>query len=113
MASGCCTECRLSGGSLRWRRWRRSCWRCSPDFPARLRATIAPAAVLALTLCAPLAISLGTDIASINDHISDAGYVGALPEEELNLASRYLLAHQGNARYEAAAQSATQIGSLI
>ena len=84
-----------------------------PSVPARLRATIAPAAVLALTLCAPLAISLGTDIASINDHISDAGYVGALPEEELNLASRYLLAHQGSARYEVAAQSATQIGSLI
>jgi 4-amino-4-deoxy-L-arabinose transferase-like glycosyltransferase len=84
-----------------------------PRLPLRLRAVIAPPAVLALTLCAPLSISLGTDIAAINDHISDAGYVGALPSEELNLASRYLLAHQDGARYEVAAQSATQIGSLI
>ncbi|HTA35325.1 MAG TPA: glycosyltransferase family 39 protein [Solirubrobacteraceae bacterium] len=81
--------------------------------PPRLRTVLAPPAVLALTLCVPFAISFGTDIASINDHISDAGYVGALPEEELNLASRYLRAHQGGARYEVAAQSATQIGSLI
>jgi 4-amino-4-deoxy-L-arabinose transferase-like glycosyltransferase len=84
-----------------------------PRLSPRLRTLIAPPAVLALTLCAPLSISVGTDIASINDHISDAGYVGALPAEELNLASRYLRAHQGSARYEVAAQSATQIGSLI
>jgi 4-amino-4-deoxy-L-arabinose transferase-like glycosyltransferase len=83
-----------------------------PRVSPRLRTRIAPA-VLALTLCAPLSISVGTDVASINDHISDAGYVGALPAEELNLASRYLRAHQGSARYEVAAQSATQIGSLI
>jgi 4-amino-4-deoxy-L-arabinose transferase-like glycosyltransferase len=84
-----------------------------PRVPERVRTAIAPPAVLALALCAPLAISLGTDVASINDHISDAGYVGALPDEELNVASRYLRAHQGSARYEVAAQSATQIGSLI
>jgi 4-amino-4-deoxy-L-arabinose transferase-like glycosyltransferase len=84
-----------------------------PSVPLRLRTAIAPPAVLALTLCAPLAISFGTDVASINDHISDAGYVGALPAEELRLASDYLRAHQGSARYEVAAQSATQIGSLI
>jgi 4-amino-4-deoxy-L-arabinose transferase-like glycosyltransferase len=84
-----------------------------PRLSPRLRTLIAPPAVLALTLCAPLSISVGTDVASINDHISDAGYVGALPAEELNLASRYLRAHQGSARYEVAAQSATQIGSLI
>jgi 4-amino-4-deoxy-L-arabinose transferase-like glycosyltransferase len=84
-----------------------------PNVPARLRVAIAPPLVLALTLCVPLAISFGTDVTSINDHISDAGYVGALPEAELNLASRYLRTHQGSARYEVAAQSATQIGSLI
>ncbi|HEX4482724.1 MAG TPA: glycosyltransferase family 39 protein [Solirubrobacteraceae bacterium] len=84
-----------------------------PSVPARLRTAIAPAAVLALTLCAPLAISFGADVAAINDHISDAGYVGALPAEELHVASDYLRAHQGSARYEVAAQSATQIGSLI
>jgi 4-amino-4-deoxy-L-arabinose transferase-like glycosyltransferase len=84
-----------------------------PRLPARARTLLAPPAVLALTLCAPLSISLGTDFAAIDDHISDAGYVGALPSEELNVASRYLLAHQGSARYEVAVQSATQIGSLI
>jgi 4-amino-4-deoxy-L-arabinose transferase-like glycosyltransferase len=84
-----------------------------PGTPLRLRTVLAPPAVLVLSLCAPLSISLGTDIAAINDHISDAGYVGALPAEELKLASSYLRAHQGSARYEVAAQSATQIGSLI
>jgi 4-amino-4-deoxy-L-arabinose transferase-like glycosyltransferase len=84
-----------------------------PRLPLRLRAAIAPPAVLVLTLCAPLSISFGTDLAAINDHISDAGYVGALPSEELNVASRFLRAHQDGARYEVAAQSATQIGSLI
>jgi 4-amino-4-deoxy-L-arabinose transferase-like glycosyltransferase len=84
-----------------------------PRVSPRLRMLIAPPAVLALTLCAPLAISVGTDVAAINDHISDAGYVGALPEEELSVASSFLRAHQDGARYEVAAQSATQIGSLI
>jgi hypothetical protein len=39
--------------------------------------------------------------------------VGALPKEEQRLVSAYLRAHQGVARYEVAAESATQIGSLI
>ena len=46
--------------------------------------------------------------AAINDHISDAGYVGALPAGELKPLSSYLLAHQGSARYEVAAESATR-----
>ena len=69
--------------------------------------------MLALTLCAVLAISVGTDITAIDNHVTDAGYVGALPVEEQRLVSGYLRAHQGSARYEVAAQSATQIGSLI
>ena len=69
--------------------------------------------MLALTLCAVLAISVGTDITAIDNHVTDAGYVGALPVEEQRLVSSYLRAHQGSARYEVAAQSATQIGSLI
>jgi len=39
--------------------------------------------------------------------------VGALPRQERLRLSSYLLAHQGPARYELAAQSATEIGSLI
>jgi hypothetical protein len=49
----------------------------------------------------------------IDNNVSDAGYVGALPSEEQRLVSDYLRAHQGSARYEMAAESATQIGSLI
>jgi 4-amino-4-deoxy-L-arabinose transferase-like glycosyltransferase len=81
--------------------------------PARLRAAFAPMGVLVLTLCAVLSIAVGTDITAIEYHVTDAGYVGALPVEEQRLVSTYLRAHQGSARYEVAAQSATQIGSLI
>ncbi|HEY2181780.1 MAG TPA: glycosyltransferase family 39 protein [Solirubrobacteraceae bacterium] len=81
--------------------------------PRVLRRAFAPAGVLALTLCSVLAIPLKTDITAIDNHVTDAGYVGALPVEELDSISRYLRAHQDGARYEVAAQSATQIGALI
>jgi 4-amino-4-deoxy-L-arabinose transferase-like glycosyltransferase len=81
--------------------------------PARLRAVLAPGVVLVLSLCAMLALSLNTDLRAIHDHVTDAGEVGALPGEELEPLSKYLRAHQGGARYEVAAQSATQIGALI
>ncbi len=84
-----------------------------PGLAPALRRALAPAGVLALTLCAALSIAVGTDITSIENHVTDAGYVGALPVDELDNLSSYLRAHQGNARYEVAAQSATQIGSLI
>jgi 4-amino-4-deoxy-L-arabinose transferase-like glycosyltransferase len=84
-----------------------------PGTPSRVRSAIAPAGVLALTLCAILAIPVGTDITAIDEHVSDAGYVGALPADQQRVLSTYLRAHQGAARYEVAAQSATQIGSLI
>jgi 4-amino-4-deoxy-L-arabinose transferase-like glycosyltransferase len=81
--------------------------------PAALRASLAPAGVLVITLIAVLAIPLGADITAIDNHVTDAGYVGALPSEEQQLVSSYLRAHQGGARYEVAAESATGIGSLI
>ncbi len=81
--------------------------------PARLRGALAPLGVLVLSMCAILSISLGTDIKAVHDHTTDAGYVGALPVQELDAVSGYLRAHQGSARYEVAAQSATQIGALI
>ena len=84
-----------------------------PAVPARVRAAAAPAGVLVLLLCAVLSISVGTDITAIDNHVTDAGYVGALPVEEQRLVSNYLRAHQDGARYEVAAQSATQIGGLI
>ena len=69
--------------------------------------------VLALTLIAVLAIPVSVDVRAVRDRVSDAGYVGALPGEEQRLLSDYLRAHQGTARYEVAAASATQVGSLI
>jgi 4-amino-4-deoxy-L-arabinose transferase-like glycosyltransferase len=71
------------------------------------------AAMIALTLVTVGALPLSADIVSIKSGVTDAGYVGALPREEQRLVSSYLRSHQGNARYELAAESATQIGSLI
>jgi 4-amino-4-deoxy-L-arabinose transferase-like glycosyltransferase len=84
-----------------------------PRAPSILRSGPATFAVGALTLVAVLAIPLKADVTAINDHVTDAGYVGALPSEEQSLISAYLRAHQHGARYEVAAESATQIGSLI
>jgi 4-amino-4-deoxy-L-arabinose transferase-like glycosyltransferase len=84
-----------------------------PWLPARLRSLLAPAGVLVLSLCSILAISLNTDIRAIRDHVTDAGEVGVLPSDVIDPLSRYLRSHQGTARYEVAAQSATQIGALI
>jgi 4-amino-4-deoxy-L-arabinose transferase-like glycosyltransferase len=71
------------------------------------------AATIALTLVTVSALPLSADVASIDGGVTDAGYVGALPREEQRLVSSYLRSHQGSARYELAAESATQIGSLI
>jgi hypothetical protein len=84
-----------------------------PTLTATERAVLAPAGVLALTLVAILAIPLSADVTAIDNGVTDAGYVGALPSEEQRLVSSYLRAHQGTARYEVVAESATQIGSLI
>jgi 4-amino-4-deoxy-L-arabinose transferase-like glycosyltransferase len=79
----------------------------------RLRPLLAPSGVLALTLVAVLAIPLSADLTAIDNGVTDAGYVGALPSEEQRLVSAYLRAHEGGARYEVASESATAIGSLI
>lgn len=70
-------------------------------------------AMIGLTLVTVGALPLSADIVSIKSGVTDAGYVGALPREEQRMVSSYLRSHQGNARYELAAESATQIGSLI
>ncbi|HEV3284725.1 MAG TPA: glycosyltransferase family 39 protein [Solirubrobacteraceae bacterium] len=84
-----------------------------PSLDPDLRSVLAPTGALVLTLIAVLAVPLKASITAINDHVTDAGYVGALPSKTQRLLSSYLRAHQGSARYEVAAQSATQIGSLI
>jgi 4-amino-4-deoxy-L-arabinose transferase-like glycosyltransferase len=84
-----------------------------PTLTARERSWLARGGVLTLTLTAILAIPLSADVTAIENGVTDAGYVGALPSEEQRLVSAYLRAHQRGARYEVAAESATQIGSLI
>ena len=85
----------------------------APALPEKVRRLLSPLGVLAATLVAVLAVPVGTDLTAIETHVTDAGYVGALPREEQRLVSAYLRAHQGRARYEVAAASATGIGSLI
>jgi 4-amino-4-deoxy-L-arabinose transferase-like glycosyltransferase len=81
--------------------------------PARARSLAAPAGVIALTLVAVLAIPVKADVTAIDDRVSDAGLVGALPASQQHPLSAYLRAHQDGAYYELAAESATSVGSLI
>jgi 4-amino-4-deoxy-L-arabinose transferase-like glycosyltransferase len=74
---------------------------------------LATGATLALTLVALLAIPVRASVFAISSHVSDAGLVGALPPRELDALSSYLRSHQGTARYEVAAASATKVASLI
>jgi 4-amino-4-deoxy-L-arabinose transferase-like glycosyltransferase len=80
---------------------------------ALTQAPGARAAAMTLALVAILAVPFAADVTAIETHVTDAGYVGALPSEERRLLSSYLRAHQGGARYELAAESATAVGSLI
>jgi 4-amino-4-deoxy-L-arabinose transferase-like glycosyltransferase len=81
--------------------------------PAPARAGLLGAGALAAALVAVLAVGLKADLTSIKDGVSDAGFVGQLPGDVQPPLSAYLRAHQDGARYEVAAESATQIGSLI
>ncbi len=83
------------------------------DRSGSTRAALIGSATIALTLVAVLALPLSADVTAIDNSVTDAGYVGALPAEEQHALSAYLRAHQGAARYEVAAESATEIGSLI
>ncbi len=82
-------------------------------FSSPPRPSLFATAVLTLTLVAVLAIPITVDARAIRNRVSDAGYVGALPGQEQQHLSAYLLAHQDGARDEVAAESATGIGSLI
>jgi 4-amino-4-deoxy-L-arabinose transferase-like glycosyltransferase len=77
------------------------------------REVMLSGAVIGMSSLAVLVLLLSVDVTAIKNHVTDAGYVGALPSEEQRLVSAYLRAHQGSARYEVAAESATGVGSLI
>jgi hypothetical protein len=87
--------------------------RLGPRGPGCSRTALLGGATIALTLVAVLALPLSADITAIENDVTDAGYVGALPGQEQHLLSSYLRDHQGTARYEVATESATAIGSLI
>lgn len=87
--------------------------RLGPRASPTTRAALISGATIAMTLLSVLALPVSADVTAIRNRVGDAGYVGALPGEEQRQVSSYLLAHQGSARYEMAAESATQIGSLI
>ncbi len=81
--------------------------------PSARSSTLIAGGTLALTLLAIVAIPLEIDKTAIENRVSDAGYIGALPGEEQRELSTYVRAHNDGARYELAAESATGIGSLI
>jgi hypothetical protein len=76
-------------------------------------ALIASSSTLLAALVAVLAVGVKTDIVAIHDKVSDAGFVGQLPSDVEGPMSAYLRRHMDGAKYEVAAESATQIGSLI
>jgi 4-amino-4-deoxy-L-arabinose transferase-like glycosyltransferase len=77
------------------------------------RASWLGAGALAMSLVAVLTVGVKADTTAISDKVSDAGFVGQLAGDVQAPLSAYLLAHRDGARYEVAAESATQIGSLI
>jgi 4-amino-4-deoxy-L-arabinose transferase-like glycosyltransferase len=81
--------------------------------PSTRSAALLAGATLASALLALAAIPVEVDKTAIANRVSDAGYIGALPGTQQRELSSYLIAHQGSARYELAAESATGIGSLI
>jgi 4-amino-4-deoxy-L-arabinose transferase-like glycosyltransferase len=81
--------------------------------PSPRSSALLAGGTLALALLASAAIPVGVNITAIENRVSDAGYIGALPGAQQRALSTYLIAHQGSARYELAAESATGIGSLI
>ncbi|HTR72270.1 MAG TPA: hypothetical protein VMG80_01635, partial [Solirubrobacteraceae bacterium] len=81
--------------------------------PGPRRAALLTGATIALTLTAVLILPLRADVGAIENDVTDAGYVGALPHEQLRDVSSYVRAHNDGARYELAAASATEVGALI
>jgi 4-amino-4-deoxy-L-arabinose transferase-like glycosyltransferase len=74
------------------------------------RLLLAPLVAL---LAALAVVSTSASVRAVHDHTSDAGDVGAIRTAEQRALSIYLRAHQGAARYEFAAGTATGVASLI
>jgi 4-amino-4-deoxy-L-arabinose transferase-like glycosyltransferase len=72
-----------------------------------------PATLLAFGLAATLAVPASAAVAVARAHRSDAGAPVSLAPSQLAALSRFLLAHQRGARYEAASTSAFRAAPLI
>ena len=68
---------------------------------------------LALAVASVLALPVTVSVGIVRDAANDSGHVGYTAAGPLARLSRYLRDHRGGARYEVAAASATQVGSLI
>ncbi|HEX4465725.1 MAG TPA: glycosyltransferase family 39 protein [Solirubrobacteraceae bacterium] len=77
------------------------------------RTALAGGATIAAALGAVLAVPVMADVSAIRDHVSDAGYVGAIAADELRVVSDYVREHNRGARYQLAAESSTGVGALI
>ena len=71
------------------------------------------AGALVLALLSVLAIPIWASLRAVRDNVSDTNRLGVLAPSELAALSSYLRAHQGSARYEAAYDSASKMGSLV
>ena len=80
-----------------------------PPWPRRgpVRGRSAPA------LASLLAVPAWASARAIQHHTTDTNRLGVLPPRQLAALSAYLRSHQGSARYEAAYDEATQLGSLV
>jgi hypothetical protein len=81
--------------------------------PSPRSSALLAGGTLALALLAIAAIPIAVNVTAIENRVSDAGYIGALPGAQQRELSAYLTARRGSAHYELAAESATGIGSLI
>ncbi len=79
----------------------------------RLWGRSGPALALGAGAVACLALPVAVSLGVIRDSDSDAGHPGYMRPGDLAHLSAYLRSHRAGARYEVAATSATQAGSLI
>ena len=68
---------------------------------------------LGLALASLLAVPAWASVRAIEHHTTDTNQLGLLPPAQLAALSAYLRSHQGSARYEAAYDSGTKLGSLV
>ena len=68
---------------------------------------------LVAALASLLAVPAWASVRAIEHHSTDTNQLGLLPAAQLAALSSYLRSHQGSARYEAAYDAATKLGSLV